>query len=83
MWKQKEWKCTDKKVTAKTNKPYIFTIFSNCALFSKNWWNQEPQTKKLKYVSVLYNSNELSADWISKGFQNPTILLSRKIKSLI
>ena len=40
-------------------------------------------TKKLKYVSVLYNSNELSADWITKEFQNPTILLSRKIKSSI
>ena len=58
-------------------------FFSNYALFSKNWRDQEPRTKNLEYKSILYNSNELLVDWTSKGFQNQTILFSRKIKSSI
>ena len=37
----------------------------------------------LEYENILYNSTELSVDWISTEFQNQTILFSRKIKSSI
>ena len=60
----------------------IFNFFRIMHSFSKTG-TESCKKRNLKDKIILFNSTELSDDWISRDFLNQIVLFSRKTKSSI